>query len=149
MKADAENSAGKQRGRPFQKGQSGNPAGKAPGTRNKATRAIEDMLDGEAEKLTRKAIEMALGGDGAALRLCMDRLLPARKDRPVTFNLPPIQTAADAAKAAGSLLVAVSEGAITPTEAAELGKLIENYVKALEASEFEERLAQLETRTAQ
>ncbi len=68
---------------------------------------------------------MAKAGDGPALRLCMDRLLPARRDRHVTFALPAIETASDAAKAAGALLSAVSAGEITPQEAAELGKLIE------------------------
>jgi hypothetical protein len=145
----AENAAPKQRGRPFERGKSGNPTGKQPGTRNKATRAMEELLDGEAEALTRKAIEMAKAGDGPALRLCMDRLLPARRDRHVTFALPAIETAADAAKAAGALLTAVSAGEITPQEAAEMGKLIEGYVKALEASEFEERIARLEQRTTQ
>ena len=64
---------------PFEPGQSGNPAGKAKGTRNKVTLAIEALLDGEAEALTRKAIELAKAGDMAALRLCMDRLAPPRK----------------------------------------------------------------------
>lgn len=145
----AENATRKQRGRPFQKGKSGNPSGKPPGTRNKATRAMETLLDNEAENITRKAIELAKAGDGPALRLCMDRLLPPRRDRHVAFTLPPIECAADAASASAALLSAVSAGDITPTEATELGKLIESYVKALEASEFEERLARLEQRTQQ
>jgi hypothetical protein len=110
---------------------------------------MEALLDGEAEALTRKAIEMAKAGDGPALRLCMDRLLPPRRDRHVKVDLPAIETAADAATAAGALLAAVSAGGITPAEATELGKLIESYVKVLEASEFEERLARLEQRTKQ
>jgi hypothetical protein len=69
----AENTAGNQRGRPFKKGRSGNPAGKPKGARHRATVAAEALLDGEAEGLTRKAIEMALAGDGTALRLCLDR----------------------------------------------------------------------------
>lgn len=148
MTTTPENAERKQGGR-FQKGQSGNPAGKAPGTRNKATRAMEKLLDDEAENITRKAIELAKTGDGPALRLCMDRLLPPRRDRHVTFALPPIECAADAASASATLLSAVSAGEITPSEATELGRLIESYVKALEASEFEERLARLEQRTQQ
>ena len=73
MTADAENTIEKQRGRPFQKGQSGNPAGKPKGARNKATLAVEALLDGEAEELTRKAIELAKAGDIPALRICLDR----------------------------------------------------------------------------
>ena len=129
---------------PFEPGQSGNPAGKAKGTRNKVTLAIEALLDGEAEALTRKAIELAKGGDLAALRLCLDRLAPPRKDRLVMFELPTITSAADAVKASAALVTAVAIGDLTPAEAGELGKLIEAYVKALEATDFAARLDNLE-----
>ena len=109
---------------PFEPGRSGNPAGKARGTRNKVTLAIEALLDGEAEALTRKAIELAKAGDIAALRLCMDRLAPPRKDRLVMFELPTITSAADAVKASAALVAAVADGDLTPAEAGELGKLI-------------------------
>jgi hypothetical protein len=71
---------------PFEPGKSGNPAGKLKGTRNKTTLAVEALLDGEAETITRKAIELAKDGDLAALRLCLDRIAPPRKDRPVLFR---------------------------------------------------------------
>ncbi len=61
------------RGRPFQKGQSGNPAGKPRGCRSKAALLAEALFDGEAEKIVRKAIELALGGDVTALRIVLDR----------------------------------------------------------------------------
>jgi Family of unknown function (DUF5681) len=132
---------------PFTPGQSGNAAGKPKGTRNKTTLAVEALLDGEAETLTRKAIELAKAGDLTALRVCLDRIAPPRKDRPVTFDLPPISSAADAAKAAAALLEAVALGDLTPAEASELGKLIEAYIKALEATDFAERLTKLEQMT--
>src|SRR3981189_1247096 len=132
---------------PFEPGQSGNAAGKAKGTRNKVTLAIEALLDGEAEALTRKSIELAKAGDMAALRLCMDRLAPPRKDRPVMFELPTITCAADAVKASAALFTAVAIGDLTPSEAAELGKLIEAYVRALEATDFAARLEHLERAT--
>ena len=129
---------------PFEQGQSGNPAGKAKGTRNKVTLAIEALLDGEAEALTRKAIELAKAGDMAALRLCLDRIVPARRDRHVVFELPPVACAADAVKASAALVAAVADGDLTPAEAGELGKLIEAYVRALEATDFAARLENLE-----
>src|SRR6266568_9655953 len=83
----------KPRGRSFERGKSGNPTGRPKGARNKATRAVEELLDGEAEALTRKAIDKALEGDMAALRICLDRLLPPRRDRLVNFELPTIESA--------------------------------------------------------
>jgi hypothetical protein len=73
-------------GRRFQPGVSGNPAGRPKGAKNKSTLAAEALLDGEAEALTRKAVEMALRGDTVALRLCLERLMPPRRDRPVAVR---------------------------------------------------------------
>jgi hypothetical protein len=103
----AENTAGKQRGRPFQKGQSGNPAGRPNGSRNATTIALETLLDGQATALTQKAIDVALTGDIPALRLCLDRILPPRKDSPVAFDLPEMRTLNDAVPAMGALVKAV------------------------------------------
>ena len=131
-------------GRPFQQGQSGNPNGRPRGSRNRSTQALEAILDGEAEALTRRAIEMALEGDGPAMRMCLDRLMPVRKDRPITFTLPEIETAADLTKATRALMQGVADGEITPSEAAELSKLVDAHVKAIEAVDFATRLAALE-----
>src|SRR5215211_6279721 len=109
MRKNGENT----RGKPFQQGNPGRPKG----SRNKATLALEALLDGEAEALTRKAIEMALSGDTKAMRLCMDRIMPPRKDRPVMFTMPKLETAADAVKATAALAEAVALGDITPMEA--------------------------------
>ena len=94
----------------FQKGQSGNPRGRPMGSRNNATLACEALLEGQALALTQKAVELALAGDTIALRLCMERLCPVRKDRPVSFPLPPINTARDAANVAAAVTEAVAAG---------------------------------------
>jgi hypothetical protein len=140
----ADKTVGKQRGRPFRRGESGNPAGRPLGSRHKATLAAEALLDGEVEALTRKAVEMALAGDGTALRLCLDRILPPRRERPVNFKLPRLQAPGDAAKAMAALTDAVATAEITPGEAAELAKLVEAFVRALEASELDQRLRTIE-----
>jgi hypothetical protein len=67
------------RGRPFEKGRSGNPAGRPPGTGKRATQAMQLLLDGEAQALTRKAVELALDGNTMALRMCLDRIGPPRR----------------------------------------------------------------------
>ena len=144
-----DNSDPKQRGRPFVRGQSGNPSGKPKGTRHKVTQAMELLLEGEAEALTRKAIEMALAGDMTALRICLDRLAPVRRDRHVPFDLPAIATPSDAVGASTAIVAAVSAGELTPSEAADLGKLLEAHVRVIEAAEFEDRLNKLEARLTQ
>jgi Family of unknown function (DUF5681) len=144
MAKSADKTAKIQRGKPFEAGKSGNPDGRPKGSRNKITLAIEALLDNEGEALTQKAIDLAKTGDMQALRLCLDRLVSPRKDRPVSFELPAITCAGDAAKASAALVAAVAIGQITPSEAVELGRLLESYVRTLEATELEERLGKLE-----
>ncbi len=121
----------------------GNP-GKPRGARHRATQAALALLEGEAEALTRKAVETALAGDSAALRLCLERIAPPRKDAPITFTLPAMATAADAAKAAGAVLSSVADGDMTPLEGVQVMGLIESFRKALETCELEARVAALE-----
>jgi hypothetical protein len=128
----------------FKAGQSGNPSGRPKGALNKTTLATQALLDGEAEALTRKVLELAKNGNPMALRLCLERLLPPRKDRPINFTLPKIEGAADLPKALGAILEAVAQGAITPGEGHTLTVMIEAYRKGLEAADFEARLTALE-----
>jgi hypothetical protein len=121
----------------------GNP-GKPRGARHKATQAALALLDGEAGALTRKAVEMALAGDTTALRLCLERIAPPRRDAPVQFTLPRMETARDAARAAGAVLEAVAAGELTPNEGAHLMALVETYRRTLETTELEARVAALE-----
>jgi len=129
---------------PFEKGESGNPAGRPRGARNRATLLMQNLLADDAEAIGRKAIEMAIAGDLAAIRLCMDRLAPVRKDEPVAFELPPIEKPADIVAATASIVAAVAAGELTPSQAAELSKVIDVHVRALESKDFDERLTKLE-----
>jgi hypothetical protein len=122
----------------------GNPDGRPKGARNRATVAAERLLDGEADALTRKAIDLAKQGDTTALRLCIERILPARKDRPVSFEMPRIKTVADSVKAAAAIASAVADGELTPMEAAELSKVVGCYTHAVETADLSGRLMRLE-----
>jgi hypothetical protein len=133
------------RGRPFSAGNPGRPAG----TPNKRTLALQELVDGEGEAITRKAIELAKSGDPTAIRLMLDRLLPPRKDRPIPFALPKLETAADAKTAAAAIVHAVAEGDLTPSEAADMSKLLDNFTRVLEATDFQARLEALERKTSQ
>jgi hypothetical protein len=132
---------------PFEKGESGNPAGRPRGSRNRATLLMESLLADDAEAIGRKAIAMAKQGDMAAIRLCMDRLAPVRKGEPVAFELPPLDKPADSVAAAAEIVAAVAAGELTPSEAAELAKVIDVYVRAIATKGFDERLTKLEEMT--
>jgi hypothetical protein len=119
--------------------------GRPKGSRNKATIAIEGLLEGQAEALTQTAISKALGGDSIALRLCMDRIAPPMKDKPVVFPLPRMHGAMDASEAAGSVLSAVSDGTLTPIEGTRVMGLIDSYRRTLELTDIEYRLKALES----
>jgi Family of unknown function (DUF5681) len=134
---------------PFEKGESGNPAGRPRGARNRATLLMQNLLADDAEAIGRKAIEMAIAGDLAAIRLCMDRLAPVRKDEPVAFELPPIEKPADIVAATASIVAAVAAGDLTPSQAAEVSKVIDVHVRALESKGFDERLTKLENQRRQ
>lgn len=121
----------------------GNP-GRPKGARHKYLLAVESLLEGEAEGLTRKAIDLALEGDTTALRLCLERIAPPRKDSAVSFDLPSMKSASDAAESAQAVLRAVSEGEITPLEGTAVMNLVEAYRKTLETSDLEERLVAIE-----
>lgn len=127
----------------------GNPGGGRPkGRRHAVTLAVEALLEGEAEGLTRKAVEMAMGGDITALRLCLDRIAPARRDRPVAVDLPPVERAADHAPALAAVAAAVAQGDLSPAEAKALGDVLELHRKAIETAELEKRISDLEGRLA-
>jgi hypothetical protein len=121
----------------------GNP-GRPKGARHRTTLAIEAILDGEAEALTRTAIELAKAGDTTALRLCLERLAPPRKDRPVRLTLPPLERPEDAMAATAALLQAVANGELTPSEAETVGKLLETHRRVTELVDVEARLTRLE-----
>ena len=128
----------------FSAGNSGRPRG----SRNKATIAIENLIEGQAEALTQTVIKKALEGDSVALRLCMVRIAPPPKDAAVTFSMPTMSNALDAAKAAGNVLTAVSKEDLTPLEATRVMGLVDSYRRTLELTAIEERLKALENSNA-
>jgi hypothetical protein len=132
----------------FKAGKSGNPAGRPKGSLNKVTLASQALLDGQAEALTRKAVELALAGNPMALKLCLQRVLPPRKDRLVNLSLPPLQEAGDLPRALETILEAVVQGQITPAEGQALSGMLEAYRKDWETVNFEARLAAVEKKVA-
>jgi hypothetical protein len=121
----------------------GNP-GKPHGARHRVTRAVELLMQGEHEKLTRIAIDKALDGDTAALRLCLERIAPPRRDGPISIDLPPVRSAAEAAQASSSVLASVASGEVTPDEAGRIMALLAAHKSIVAAGDLEQRIAALE-----
>jgi hypothetical protein len=134
----------KPRGRAFQKGASGNPNGRPAGRRNVATLVVEELINGEAETVTRRLIEQAKAGEPHALRLFIERVLPPCRERYVQFDLPELKTAADAPMAMAAAIKAVADGKLTLSEAGDFAKLVESFIRSQELTEFTDRLRLLE-----
>ena len=130
----------------FQKGVSGNPKGRPLGSRNKSTMAAEMLLDYQAAAITQKCVDMALEGDPTALRLCLSRLLPIKRERAISLDLPTLKGSQDTLSAIGTVLEAVGEGQITPSEGQAVASLLETHRRAFEIVELENRLDALEAR---
>jgi Family of unknown function (DUF5681) len=128
----------------FQPGQSGNPRGKPKGARNHATRIVEQLFDKDARLLAAKARDMALAGDTVALKLCLERLCPPRKDRPINLDLPPIGTLADASGAMSKVIACTAAGELTPDEAGSVIALIDAKRRILADVDLEARVTALE-----
>jgi Family of unknown function (DUF5681) len=141
MTADFRQKQQKQRTRPFQKGRSDNPVRRPRGCRNRSTQTAQLVLEGEAAALTRKAVEFALGGNPAALRLCLDRLIAPHREWLVASPLPPMRQPADLAGA----MEAVVRGLLAPGEAVEMAKVVETFVRAIETRDYDSRLRGLGT----
>ena len=135
----------KQRDHLFQQGQSGNPKGRPQGSRNASTMAAEKLMEGEAEAITQKCVDMAMDGDPTALRLCLSRLLPIKRERTILIDLPPLEGSHDSLKAIGSVLEAVGSGALTPSEGQILASLLEAHRRTFEVEELEHRIEALES----
>jgi hypothetical protein len=144
LPAPLEMDSAKQRGRPFQPGQSGNPLGRPKGSRNRVTQFVEALIEGQGEALGATAVQKALDGDSPMLREMLNRLVPRRHARSIEFDVPKIVTAYDARAASTALLAACTHGDISPTEATQFMGLLTSHVRLVETADLEPRLAALE-----
>ncbi len=129
----------------WKKGVSGNPSGRPPGSRNKATEVMEQLLEGESERLIRKAIELALKGNPIALRLCVERLLPVCKERRIQLDLKEVPNPTDLPLDYSDVIVAVAEGRITPGEGSSLAGILTAHICNIEPADLARRVQELES----
>ena len=130
----------KPRGRPFQPGNPGRPAG----SKNRTTQLLERLAEAEAEQIIQKVLEKAKSGDDACLRMLMDRLWPPRRGQPVKLDTPPLKTATDVLNAIITLWNAVAEGHLTPDEASALSLVAERSMAVINQQETLKRIEVLE-----
>jgi hypothetical protein len=133
---------------PWQKGQSGNPAGTKRGSRHRASLLAESLFDGEADRLSRRCILSALQGDVQAMKLCIERILPPVRERPCSFKLPKIETINDASNALAMIIAGVTTGELLPREGESLSNIVNSFMKSIEMAQFEDRLCALEQASA-
>ncbi len=142
------NKSGRKKDGTFAPGHCANPSGRPPGARGKAALLAEQLIDADCNGIISKMVTLAKGGDVAAARLLIDRLLPAKKDRPIIFELPKIESGADASAALAQVLQAVGNGQLLPSEGEALSKLIESQARLTELAILEQRVAALEEASA-
>lgn len=126
-------------------GQSGNPKGRPPGSRNRVTLVALAAMEEGADAIAKKIVEMAKQGDMSAARMVLERLVPPAKERPVFLSLPDTDTAAGITQAQAAILRAVAAGDLLPGEAATLAGIVEVRRKAFETQALEQRIATLES----
>lgn len=128
----------------WKKGQSGNPRGRPKGSRNKATLIALAAMEGELADVVRVVIDAAKGGDMAAARLVVDKLIPATRERPISIDLPCAETVEECAVLQAMVLSAVAAGSLLPSEGEALAGLVEHQRRSLETCELSKRLAEVE-----
>jgi hypothetical protein len=132
----------------FQPGQSGNPAGKKPGTRNRMTVLAEQIAADRMGRIAEAAAAKAEEGDARLCQFFLGRAIARPRGRSVELDLPNPDTAAAVVAAGAALFRAAAVGEVTPDEAQSLGALLDGQRRALETAELERRIVALETRFA-
>jgi hypothetical protein len=131
----------------FKAGQSGNPAGRMEGSRNAVSVASSNLIEGEAEALTRKLIELALDGNVSCLRHAIDRLHPVKRSAPITLEgMPAVHDIESAAEASAFLLQKVSAGEVSPQDAEMVSRLVDKFISAAKWVDIEQELQRLTER---
>jgi hypothetical protein len=100
-----------------------NPGGRAA--------AAEHLLDAHARTIVQRLVELAERGDPTALRLCLERMSPPLRERPLQFALPPLATPADAVAAIAAITAGLADGALSAAEGLDLARMVRMFVETL------------------
>lgn len=133
----------------FQPGQSGNPQGKARGTKNKLTLALEDRAEEYGDALSKKIYQLAGKGNVGAARLVYEYSIPKPKEERIVFKLPRPTTTLEIPGATAAVLVGATTGELTLSDAQKLMDLIKSHEESIERNILVARLNEIEAKIAQ
>ncbi len=102
------------------------------------------MLEGESEELLRVAVNLAKKGNIHALRLCLERIVPPRKERCIHLELQPIVSPQDLPIQFQDITAAIAEGRITPGEGESISNILSSHAQTLQLVKMDKRVAELE-----
>jgi hypothetical protein len=131
-------------GRPWSKGQSGNPNGRPDGALSRKCLHVRQLLDANAEQVIAQVVTAALGGDMQACKMILDRISPVPRDRPITVALPEIRDAEAAMTALAAIVGSVADGVVSPLEGESLSRLLRGFIELDMLRVLEARVAELE-----
>ncbi len=129
---------------PWKPGQSGNPTGKAKGTKNRATLLATTAMENGLQGIVESVIRAAQGGDMRAARLVIERLVPPAKSRPINITLPELTDIPACRAAQGAIVAAVACGNLLADDGEALAALVEGQRRAMETETLEARLLAIE-----
>jgi hypothetical protein len=127
----------------FQKGQSGNLAGKPKGAKDRRTE-MRALLQPHADKLIQTVVNLALAGDVQALRICIDRIIPPVREDRLQVALPDIADAAGCTEAQAAIMKAVASGELLPSQGESLAGLVEHQRRAMYDQDLAKRIEAIE-----
>ncbi len=127
--------------------QVGNKHGKCrpAGSRNKVTLAAANIIEEQAAAISERAVDMALDGDRAMIKMVLERVVPVKKSVPIRLpDMPKVNSVADASRLTGFVLSSISEGKLSPVDGEIISRSCQRHLQALQVSDLEQRLAELE-----
>ena len=131
----------------FKPGQSGNPAGKPPGTRSKVLAELDRLGAEGAQKVLEAVLDAAQRGDMTAASIILKRCWPEFRGRPIRLELPGTPTPTGVVAALAAIVSAVAGGRISPEEGQAVSAVIETQRRAMETVELAARIEALEKNT--
>jgi hypothetical protein len=133
------------RGRPFAAGNTVG-RGRPKGSLNKSVAPAWDLLIKYQTHLMTRAIDNAMKGDKSAMRLCLERIIPARPDPSIRLSLSKIKTVRDLTRGGEVLMKAIGRGEITPTDGERMMNIFQGQCRIVREGDWEDRLVRQEQR---